>query len=33
MGESSKPMKTAIVIYQGKSEKIPPQIALNYREG
>lgn len=32
MGSSSKPMQTAIVIYQGKSEKVPPQIALNYRE-
>lgn len=32
MGTSSKPMRTAIVIYQGKSESVPPQIALNYRE-
>jgi len=32
MKKSSKPMRTAIVIYQGKSESVPPQIALNYRE-
>ncbi|MBW0933530.1 hypothetical protein [Priestia megaterium] len=32
MGRSKKPMETAIVIYQEKAERVPPEIALNYRD-